>query len=167
MGTEPNLQKKRRGQPSTKSASTRKNVYLPYSKENNHPKGRCTRQMHYERGVREERKRRENVEEKYQKEISNLNRNITISIQSRIKDSYGFLANPRYSPSLNTSMLLRNMLAWIYFNCPSNLEMQDLTTKGTYISHSLTTIIGLGLKLIPTLRRPKCKLASSFAQFKK
>ena len=42
-----------------------------------------------------------------------------------------------------------------------------MTNKETYIPRSLTTIIGLGLKFIPTPRRPNRKPTSSFDRFKK
>ena len=64
-------------------------------------------------------------------------------------------------------MLLRSMPSWHYFSRPSNLEMHDLTNKETYIPRSLTSIIGLGLKFIPTPRRPNRKPTSSFARFQK
>ena len=96
-----------------------------------------------------------------------MNRNITISIRNKIKESYGFVANPRHSPSQNASMLIKHMPTWHYFTRPSNMAMHDLTTKDTPIPKSLTTIIGLGLKFIPTPRRPNRKPTSSFDRFRK
>ena len=96
-----------------------------------------------------------------------MNRNITISIRNKIKESYGFVANPRYSPAHNATMILRSMPSWHYFSRPSNMEMHDLTTKDTHIPKTLTTIIGLGLKFIPTPRRPNRNPISSFARFRK
>ena len=64
-------------------------------------------------------------------------------------------------------MLLRSMPSWHYFSRPSNLEMHDLTTPETHIPISLSTIIGLSLKFIPTPRRPDRNPTSSFDRFKK
>ena len=64
-------------------------------------------------------------------------------------------------------MLLRNMPLWHYLTRPSNMEMHDLTTKDTHIPKTLSTIIGLGLKFIPTPRRPNRNPTSSFKRFQK
>ena len=39
----------------------------------------------------------------------NVSRNIEIDIRDAIKKSYGFVANPRYSPTHNASILLTLM----------------------------------------------------------
>ena len=45
----------------------------------------------------------------------NVSRNIEIDIRDAIKKSYGFVANPRYSPAHNASILLTLMPSWHYF----------------------------------------------------
>ena len=77
------------------------------------------------------------------------------------------MANPAYSPTKNATILLQLMPSWHYFSRPSNVAMHDLTKHGTDIPKSLTTIIGLGLKFIPTPRTPNRNPTASFARFQK
>ena len=59
------------------------------------------------------------------------------------------------------------MPSWHYFSRPSNVAMHDLTKPTTPIPKSLTTIIGLGLKFIPSPRFPNRNPTASFARFQK
>ena len=84
-----------------------------------------------------------------------------------ITKSYGFVANPRYSPARNASNLLQKMPLWHYHSRPSNITMHDLTLPHTHVPSSLKNIIGLGLKLIPVPRRHNRKIPDSFSRFTK
>ena len=84
-----------------------------------------------------------------------------------ITKSYGFVSNPHFTPNQNAFNLLTAMPSWHYFTRPSNIEMHDLTLPHTQLPKSLTTIIGLGLKFIPTPRRPNRNPTSSFERFTK
>ena len=96
-----------------------------------------------------------------------MSRNIAINIRKAIATSYGFVANPSYSPARNASNLLQKLPLWHYFTRPKNIEMHNLTLPHTNVPGSLKNIIGLGMKFIPVPRRPNRKIPDSFSRFKK
>ena len=71
------------------------------------------------------------------------------SIISRLKQAYGFAANPALSVRANACLVLKTMSPLHYHTRPTHLAFHDLTT---YIKPppNLKSLLGLGLKFVPT-----------------
>ena len=65
---------------------------------------------------------------------------------------YGFVADPSLSARHNACIVLAKMPVWYFFARPSNLGFHDLTQEGTKVPKNLASLLGLGLKFIPTPR---------------
>ena len=62
---------------------------------------------------------------------------------------FGFVANPSHSSRHNSSTVLANTPTWYYFSRPSHLAFHDFTKK-VKPQKNLRSLLGLGLKFIPT-----------------
>ena len=62
---------------------------------------------------------------------------------------FGFVANPSHSNHHNASNVLADTPTWYYFSRPSHLAFHDFTKK-TLTTKTLCSLLGLGLKFIPT-----------------
>ena len=62
---------------------------------------------------------------------------------------FGFVANPSHSSRHNASTVLANTPTWYYFSRPSHLAFHDFTKK-VKPQKNLRSLLGLGLKFIPT-----------------
>ena len=65
---------------------------------------------------------------------------------------YGFAADPSLPIKQNVCVQLAKMPTWHYFNRPTNLSFHDLTLEDTEKPPNLQSLLGLGLKFIPTPR---------------
>jgi hypothetical protein len=68
-----------------------------------------------------------------------------------LKKQFGFIADPNKSICHNTAIQLATMPTWFYFNRPSHLAFHDFT-RSKQTPKNLRSLLGLGLKFIPTLR---------------
>ena len=75
-----------------------------------------------------------------------------LSIRTRIRLAYGFVANPNFSKSHNAFILLSEMPSWHYFSRPTHTAFHDFTTRLKPPIRNLRALLGLGLKFIPTPR---------------
>lgn len=72
-------------------------------------------------------------------------------IVKKTQHEFGFVADITKSTGANALTYLKNMDDWYYFDRPSNLAFHDLT-KEILPPKNLRTLLGLGLKFIPTPR---------------
>jgi hypothetical protein len=95
---------------------------------------------------------RKDVQSKKKKKSSNPNNNQTkmIGIFRKIKNVYGFVADPSQSIRQNTSIILATMPAWLYLNRPTNLALHNLINE--LILPTVRSLLGLGLNFIPSPR---------------
>jgi hypothetical protein len=82
------------------------------------------------------------------KALQNKDRQIGQSVQTKVKEAYGFLPSSK-SIFQNACYLLRNMSVWYYFARPTNLAFHDLT-PGKVMPSALKSLLGLSMKFIPT-----------------
>ena len=77
---------------------------------------------------------------------------VTTTIANRIKQQFGFIADPKKTLLHNASSALANTPTWYYFSRPSHLAFHDFTQQ-KQPAKNLCSLLGLGLKFIPT---PQC-----------
>ena len=75
--------------------------------------------------------------------------NTTESVKKKLMVQFGFVANPSHSSRHNSSTVLANTPTWYYFSRPSHLAFHDFTKK-VKPQKNLRSLLGLGLKFIPT-----------------
>ena len=89
---------------------------------------------------------------------------VTTTIANRIKQQFGFIADPKKTLLHNASSALANTPTWYYFSRPSHLAFHDFTQQ-KQPAKNLCSLLGLGLKFIPTpqctniwknLKKPQC-----------
>ena len=68
---------------------------------------------------------------------------------------FGFVGDPTISKRHNTSITLANMPTWYYFSRPSNMAFHDFTKRQKQ-QKNLRSLLGLGLKFIPTPSLTNC-----------
>ena len=68
---------------------------------------------------------------------------------------FGFVGDPTISKRHNTSITLATMPTWYYFSRPSNMAFHDFT-KQHKPQKNLRSLLGLGLKFIPTPSLTNC-----------
>jgi len=71
------------------------------------------------------------------------------AIEQKIKNAYGFIADPTKTVNHNVQIALQQMPIWYYFSRPTNFAFHDLTTT-IKPPPGLHKILGLSLKFIPT-----------------
>ena len=74
------------------------------------------------------------------------------SITNIIKQQFGFVADPKKTLLHNASCTLATTPSWYYFARPSHLAFHDFTQQ-KQPAKNLRSLLGLGLKFIPT---PRC-----------
>ena len=74
------------------------------------------------------------------------------AITSKIKQQFGFVADPKKTLLHNASSTLATTPTWYYFARPSHLAFHDFTQQ-KQPAKNLRSLLGLGLKFIPT---PRC-----------
>ena len=74
-----------------------------------------------------------------------------LSIQKRIEITFGFLSDPDKTTGHNAHLRLAAMPSWYYFVRPTHLSFHDCTTT-LPPPKNLRSLLGLGLKFIPTPR---------------
>ena len=68
---------------------------------------------------------------------------------------FGFVGDPTISKQHNASTTLAKMPTWYYFSRPSNMAFHDFT-KRHKPQKNLQSLLGLGLKFIPTPSLTNC-----------
>ena len=68
---------------------------------------------------------------------------------------FGFVGDPTISKRHNDSITLEKMPTWSYFSWPSNMAFHDFT-KRHKPQKNLRSLLGLGLKIIPTPSLTNC-----------
>ena len=71
------------------------------------------------------------------------------SVRRSIFKAYGFIADPTKPTKFNACEQLKHTPTWYYFSRPNNLAFHDFT-KSTSPPKNLKSLLGLGLKFIPT-----------------
>jgi hypothetical protein len=84
----------------------------------------------------------------------------------KIRETYGFIANPNKSRLENAAIILSTMPSWYYFNKPHNTAFHDLTTT-INTPTNLKSFLGLGLKFIPTPRYTTHNITDTIKRFTK
>ena len=74
---------------------------------------------------------------------------VLTAIANKIKQQFGFIADPNKTLLHNASSALANTPTWYYFSRPSHLAFHDFTQR-KQPAKSLRSLLGLGLKFIPT-----------------
>ena len=77
---------------------------------------------------------------------------VTTTIKNKIKQQFGFITDPKKTLLHNTSSALANTPTWYYFSRPSHLAFHDFT-QHKQPAKILRSLLGLGLKFIPTPQR--------------
>ena len=84
----------------------------------------------------------------------------------KIKQAYGFVANPNISVRHNACLQLACMPCWYYFNRPKNLAFHNLCSI-LDPPKNLQSLLGLGLKFIPTPTHSTANANKSLQRFEK
>ena len=71
------------------------------------------------------------------------------SFEREVAETYGFVLDLSTSTHLNARCVLGDTLPWIYFCHATNMAFHDLT-DGKSIPYAASSVLGLGLKFIPT-----------------
>ena len=74
---------------------------------------------------------------------------ITTTIETKLKQQFGFVADPKKTLLHNASSALANTPTWYYFSRPSHLAFHDFTQQ-KQPPKNLRSLLGLGLKFILT-----------------
>ena len=77
---------------------------------------------------------------------------VATPITNKIKQQFGFVADPKKSLLHNASSTLATTPTWYYFSRPSHLAFHNFTQQ-KQPAKNLRSLLGLGLKCIPTPRR--------------
>ena len=77
---------------------------------------------------------------------------VSTAITNKIKQQFGFIADPNKTLLHNASSALANTPTWYYFSRSSHLAFHDFTQQ-KQPAKNLHYLLGLGLKFIPTPRR--------------
>ena len=77
---------------------------------------------------------------------------VATATANKIKQQFGFIADPNKTLLHNASSALANTPTWYYFSRPSHLTFHDFTQQ-KQPAKTLRSLLGLGLKFIPTPRR--------------
>ena len=73
---------------------------------------------------------------------------ITTTLETKLKQQFGFVADPKKTLLHNESSALANTPNWYYFSRPSHLAFHDFTQQ-KQPPKNLRSLLGLGLKFIP------------------
>ena len=73
----------------------------------------------------------------------------------KLTAQFGFIGDPTLSKRHNASITLAKMPTWYYFSRPSNMAFHDFT-KRHKPQKNLRSLLGLGLKFIPTPSLTNC-----------
>ena len=73
------------------------------------------------------------------------------TVRNKIKQQFGFVADPTKTLLHNASYSLAHTTTWYYFSRPSHLAFHDFT-RSKQPAKNLSSLLGLGLKFIPTPR---------------
>ena len=73
------------------------------------------------------------------------------TVRNKIKQQFGFVADPTKTLLHNASSTLAHTPTWYYFSRPSHLAFHDFT-RSKQPAKNLCSLLGLGLKFIPTPR---------------
>ena len=84
---------------------------------------------------------------------------VSTAITNKIKQQFRFIADPNKTLLHNTSTALANTPTWYYFSRPSHLAFHDFTQQ-KQPAKNLRSLLGLGLKFIPTNTWNKLKETS-------
>ena len=71
------------------------------------------------------------------------------TVRNKLKQHFGFVADPNKTLLHNASSTLAHTPTWYYFSRPSHLAFHD-STRSKQPKKNLRSILGLGLKFIPT-----------------
>ena len=74
---------------------------------------------------------------------------VTTTIENKLKQQFGFVADPKKTLLHSASSTLANTPTWYYFSRPSHLAFHDFTQQ-KQPPKNLRSLLGLGLKFIPT-----------------
>ena len=84
-----------------------------------------------------------------EKTFSHRPEQVSTVIANKIKQQFGFTADPNKTPLHNASSILSHTPTWYYFSHPSHLAFHDFTQQ-KQPARNLHSLWGLGLKFIPT-----------------
>ena len=73
------------------------------------------------------------------------------TVRDKLKQQFGFVADPNKTLLHNASTTLAHTPTWYYFSRPSHLAFHDFT-RSKQPAKNLRSLLGLGLKFIPTPR---------------
>ena len=73
------------------------------------------------------------------------------TVHNKLKQQFGFVADPNKTLLHNASTTLAHTPTWYYFSRPSHLVFHDFT-RSKQPAKNLRSLLGLGLKFIPTPR---------------
>ena len=73
------------------------------------------------------------------------------TVRDKLKQQFGFVADPNKTVLTNASTTLAHTPTWYYFSRPSHLAFHDFT-QSKQPAKNLRSLLGLGLKFIPTPR---------------
>ena len=77
---------------------------------------------------------------------------VSTAITNKIYQQFGFNADPKKILLQNASSTLATTPTWYYFSRPSHLAFHDFTQQ-KHLAKNLCSLLGLGLKFIPTPHR--------------
>ena len=86
----------------------------------------------------------------YEKQIDRSEQAAT-TVHDKLKQQFGFVADPNKTLLHNASTTLAHTPTWYYFSRPSHLAFHDFT-RSKQPAKNLRSLLGLGLKFIPTPR---------------
>ena len=86
----------------------------------------------------------------YEKQIDRSEQAAT-TVRDKLKQQFGFVADPNKTLLHNASTTLAHTPTWYYFSRPSHLAFHDFT-RSKQPAKNLRSLLGLGLKFIPTPR---------------
>ena len=73
---------------------------------------------------------------------------IRVKVNHKVKDTYGFYPNLKYSARHNACLILRHSPTFLLRSRPTNLAYHDLCLS-TKMPRSLRSLLGLGLNFCP------------------
>ena len=87
-----------------------------------------------------------------EKAFSHRSEQVATTVRNKIKQQFGFVADPNKTLLHNASSTLAHTPTWYYFSRPSHLAFHDFT-RSKQPAKNLRSLLGLGLKFIPI---PRC-----------
>ena len=130
------------------------------------PKSRRVRRRFRLRLLNQERRQKAAQARKEEVAIKNQEEQAIQAIENEIRLSFGFVADINKSDRHNAAIRLATMPTWWYFHRPVHMAFHDITTT-IKPPANLRSLLGLGLKFVPTPRFTNSDLTETLSRFER